>query len=105
MGPTLPPIQDHTLAKHDILKRYLAAWFPILGRGSGSKILAYVDGFSGPGQYEGGEPGSPLITLNLLSEHNYLSSFAESGKRLNFLFVELKKDWYEGLKSRICEST
>jgi len=27
------------------------------------KTIVYVDGFSGPGEYTGGEPGSPIIAL------------------------------------------
>ncbi len=56
---SLPPIQPHTQAKHHILKYYLDEWFPILGRARGS--LRYIDGFAGPGEYEGGEDGSPIM--------------------------------------------
>ena len=65
---TLPPIQPHTQAKHDILRHHMGAWFPILGRSS-SGPLQYIDGFAGPGEYEGGEPGSPKIALQLLQTH------------------------------------
>lgn len=54
-------ITPHTLVKHEILRRYLLAWFAILGTTQNRVI--YLDGFSGPGEYKGGEPGSPLIAL------------------------------------------
>ena len=60
-------IEPHTLAKHVILKAYLAAWFPILS--SWSKKVVYVDGFAGPGLYKGGEFGSPIIALNAAVNH------------------------------------
>lgn len=57
----------HTRAKHEILRRYLGAWFPILGSGYGK--IVYIDGFCGPGIYAGGELGSPLIALNAAIGH------------------------------------
>ena len=47
--------------KHLILKRHLDAWLPIMTR-MNSQLL-FVDGFAGPGRYEGGEDGSPIIAL------------------------------------------
>jgi len=52
----------HTKAKHRILKQYLQAWFPILG--TKNKRAVYIDGFCGPGRYENGDLGSPIIALN-----------------------------------------
>jgi len=60
-------IQPHTKAKHEILRRYLNAWFPILSRRSDR--IVYIDGFAGPGRYRGGEPGSPLIALEVATAH------------------------------------
>ena len=57
----------HTAAKHEILRRYLGAWFPILGVGT-SRELYYFDGFAGPGEYIGGENGSPIIALEAASQ-------------------------------------
>jgi len=64
---TIWQIEPHTTAKHQILGRYLHAWFPILGRFN--RKLVYVDGFAGPGCYLDGEPGSTelLNVLNVLS--------------------------------------
>jgi hypothetical protein len=33
--------------------------------------LVYVDGLAGPGIYEGGEPGAPIIALNAYLQHAY----------------------------------
>jgi three-Cys-motif partner protein len=57
---------EHAAAKHEILRRYLAAWLAILGRKrKGSNFrhprLVLIDGFAGRGRYVGGEPGSPAI--------------------------------------------
>src|SRR5207253_10041689 len=41
--------EPHTLAKIEIVRRYLYLWFRILG--TRSNRLTYIDGFSGPGRY------------------------------------------------------
>ncbi|MEK7477151.1 MAG: three-Cys-motif partner protein TcmP [Candidatus Coatesbacteria bacterium] len=64
---TIWDLEPHTAAKHDILRQYLSAWFPILNTYN-TKIL-YIDGFSGPGRYKGGEIGSPLIALEVARTH------------------------------------
>ena len=65
--PTIWNIEPHTTAKHEILRHYLEAWFPILGRWNG-RVL-FIDGFAGPGIYANGEPGSPLIAIKTLLDH------------------------------------
>src|SRR5215469_13110304 len=60
-------IEPHTSAKHDILRKYLDAWLPILGKFNQKTV--YIDGFSGPGEYRDGEPGSPIIALEAASCH------------------------------------
>lgn len=58
----------HTRAKHDLLVRYLAAWFPIMGRTQRRAVV--LDMFAGPGVYEDGQPGSPLLVLDRLLTHS-----------------------------------
>ncbi|MEW2508259.1 three-Cys-motif partner protein TcmP [Amycolatopsis sp. NPDC047767] len=66
-GPVPWKRADHTGAKHDIYRRYLERWFPILLAGSNAYPSAtYAEGFAGPGVYEGGEPGSPIIAIQAL---------------------------------------
>jgi three-Cys-motif partner protein len=61
------PRDPHTGAKHDIYRRYLERWFPILLAGSNAYPSAtYAEGFCGPGVYSGGEPGSPVIAVRAL---------------------------------------
>lgn len=65
---TIWPIEPHTRAKHEILRRYLGAWFPIVKRVNPGG-LNYIDGFAGPGVYSGGEEGSPVIGLRTAVGH------------------------------------
>jgi len=95
--PTVWPAKPHTLAKHAILRRYLQAWFPILSFQShkvqrGSEEILFIDGFAGPGEYEGGQPGSPIIALRAAIEHAVRFPVP-----VRFLFVELRQDRYERL--------
>jgi len=54
--------EPHTEAKHRLYRLYLQAWFPILLR-TFPRGVTYAEGFAGPGEYTGGDPGSPLIAL------------------------------------------
>lgn len=78
---TIWPIEPHTSAKHQILRKYLDAWLPILG--TYNKRVVYVDGFAGPGRYIGGEPGSPIVALEAALTHQ-----AKLPSELVFLFIE-----------------
>ena len=55
-----------TKAKLEILNDYLGAWFGILAN-NGFRHVYYIDGFCGPGEYLGGEEGSPVIAARLAS--------------------------------------
>ena len=89
---TFWPIGPHTQAKHAILKRYLQAWFPILSQGN--KRIVYIDGFAGPGEYEGGEPGSPIIAMNAAIEHTL-----NLNSNILFWFIEENKERCENLEN------
>ena len=80
---TLWPLERHTLGKHLVLKSYLDAWLPIMGKWNG-RIL-FIDGFAGPGKYQGGEDGSPLIALKALKNH---AARATIKAEVVFFFVE-----------------
>jgi three-Cys-motif partner protein len=52
---------EHTRAKHEILTRYLGAWYSILGSSGLRNRLLIFDGFAGRARYTDGEPGSPVL--------------------------------------------
>jgi len=92
--PVLWDLDDHTRAKHRVLRAYLDAWIPIMAQQAlkvrgftpGGPRLLLVDGFAGPGRYATGEPGSPLIMLSALLEHRAFPRFG--GVKFIFLFIE-----------------
>lgn len=81
------PIDEHTRAKHEIIRRYLQGWLPIMTTYNG-KII-FLDGFAGPGEYKGGEPGSPIIAIDTFLEHSYEQI---RQKEVMFIFIEQNKD-------------
>ena len=91
---TIWPIEPHTSAKHQILRKYLDAWLPILG--TYNKRIVYIDGFSGPGQYTDGEPGSPMIAVEAARTHR-----ANLAGELVFVFIEEREDRVAHLNGRI----
>ena len=84
-------IEPHTQAKHEILKRYLQAWLPIMSNSNG-RIL-YIDGFAGPGEYSKGEPGSPVIAIKTAKEHKL-----KLNAKIVFRFIEAREDRCKNLK-------
>ena len=95
------PIEPHTEAKHEILKYYLGAWFPILATVY-SRFL-YIDGFAGPGEYARGKDGSPIIALKVALEHRLREKFQRPGKELIFSFIEKDEAKYQNLLKRLNE--
>ncbi len=94
----LPKMVPHTAAKHLLLKRYLDRWFPILGKYN--QRINYIDGFAGPGEYEGGEPGSPLLAIEAAKYHVEHGTLAPN-VIINFIFVEANPDYASHLQGRL----
>jgi three-Cys-motif partner protein len=91
---TLWELDPHTKAKHEILGRYLAAWFPILS--TYHSRIVYIDGFSGPGRYKKGERGSPMIALGVAVNHR-----KSIDGEVVFWFIEEREDRLEHLRQEL----
>ena len=87
MPPTKPiwSLDPHTTGKHLVLKNYMGAWLPIMLQSN--KRVQVIDAFAGPGKYEGGEEGSPLIMLNALLGRDDLDKMRG---RVDYIFIEKK---------------
>jgi three-Cys-motif partner protein len=88
-------LKPHTGVKHDLLRGYLSAWFPILNKFN--KRVVFIDGFAGPGTYANGEPGSPIIALTTFLDHGYVANMAET--EYVFVFNEQDAARHESLES------
>jgi three-Cys-motif partner protein len=101
------PLDSHTAAKHRVLRAYLDGWLPVLGHqaqrvrsyGDDEPRLLLVDGFAGPGRYETGEPGSPLIMLDALLSHQSFDDLR--GVQFIFFFIEHDEDRVEHLRGEV----
>jgi len=89
--------REQTRVKHEILEKYLNAYFHVLKRYQ--KNLVYLDGFAGPGAYDTGNgsmvDGSPLRALRLIAGK---PDFAE---RVVPIFFERDKKLYSELQARL----
>lgn len=86
----------HTEGKHLVLRNYLNGWLPILGSWNG-RIL-FVDGFAGPGEYEDGEDGSPIIALRAFAEHAHRRVIRGE---VIFLFIEQDEARADHLRRKV----
>jgi three-Cys-motif partner protein len=101
---TLWKLEPATAAKHVLYKKYLDAWYPIMLQSSGRagpawKRITYVDAFAGPGEYLGGEEGSPVFALDHLVNHEAVSRMGLSRERVHLAFTENRPDRFEHLKA------
>lgn len=97
---TIWEAEPHTLAKHDLLRSYLKAWFPILAQGKNSRVI-FLDGFAGPGVYKDGQQGSPIIAIETLVKHTSFERLRDT--YFEFIFVEERADRYTSLERELSQ--
>jgi three-Cys-motif partner protein len=95
--------QPHTLAKIEIVRRYLFLWFSILG--TRNKRLAYIDGFAGPGKYSNSEQSSPIAALQAAKAAIERPGAKLENVEFSFLFVEKRKEFVEKLRSVVAANS
>ncbi|HWG61372.1 MAG TPA: three-Cys-motif partner protein TcmP, partial [Streptosporangiaceae bacterium] len=86
-------LEPATAAKHQLYKRYLDAWWPILLQpsphdGRSRSRVTYLDAFAGPGQYLADEEGSPVFALRRLLNHEFVDRMNLTRERVRLLFME-----------------
>lgn len=95
----IPP--EHTKAKHQILKGYLDAWAPIMSQQaakSGGRSPLYVDAFAGPGIYQDGSDGSPLVAMRAVLDHPL-----SIPSPIRMSFIELDEKRFESLQTQLVD--
>jgi three-Cys-motif partner protein len=92
---TIWELEPHTAQKHEILRRYLQAWAPILSQGNFPHLVV-IDGFAGPGRYSKGEEGSPIIAVKAVIEQPRAIK-----AKVDFHFIELVEARADHLRSEI----
>ena len=96
--------EPHTLAKIEIVRRYLYLWFSILGNHSANRLV-YIDGFAGPGKYTNSEESSPIAALTAAKAALDRPGSGLGSKECCFLFVEKKKEFAEQLRELISQTS
>ncbi len=88
----------HTLAKLEIVGRYLDVWFMILGSNPKNRRLVYIDGFAGPGRYTNTDKSSPIVALRAAQAAARRAGVTGNTTEYSFLFVEKKADFAKSLR-------
>lgn len=88
----------HTLAKVAILRSYLEKWFTILGMTFAGKDLWYIDGFAGPGEYQGGHDGSPKAAMEAAARTLSVAGPRWKAGKIRCIFVEEDAARFANLK-------
>ena len=92
-------MKGQTRIKHQVLDSYLAAFSVILTRGNpmGQRTnLHYIDGFAGRGAYQDGEPGSPIIAMQVADK---VFKDTQGKAVLKIQAIELDDENFESLHS------
>jgi three-Cys-motif partner protein len=95
------PRDPHTEAKHQILARYLDAYYPIMAKQWASNGICFVDAFAGPGEYSDGSLGSPILALRRANRPDVLATSAV----VHLVYVEKDPKRYEHLVEMLATET
>lgn len=107
IGSSPPPLDPHSLVKHQIIRGYLERYIGVLmsNYNMDKLTLSIVDGFAGGGEYyspdgQGYSPGSPQIVIDTVAEQEARMNIGrEKPRRVDarFYLVEGKPESYEYL--------
>lgn len=87
-------IKPAAVLKHAILSRYLVVYASKTGTNSAGRRVVYFDGYAGPGRYDDGTAGSPLIAARVACS---LASLRPP-RQLDLFLVEKDRDAAELLR-------
>ena len=85
--------QAAAVLKHGILRRYPSVFATMAGV-SGNRVV-YFDGYAGPGRYEDGSPGSPLLAVETARRT------AKWNRNVECLFVERDSNYAANLETTL----
>ena len=84
--------------KHELIRCYLNGWYPKLGYWAG-RVL-YGETHAGRGKYSTGDPGSPVVALRTLLDHNSRDQLLAKSE-FHFLFIERDAENLAQLRSEL----
>ena len=87
--------------KHRLIREYLNGWFPKMTLGqTRNPTLQFIDTHAGRGRHREGQPGSPLVALTSLLEHESRDKILD-GTTVNYHFLENNAKNAELLRTEI----
>ena len=92
-------IAERSEIKLRVFQTYLEPWASKVGSPANVQRIWIVDGFSGPGTYDDGSPGSPALALNLADRLKAAGRTFD----VNCLFFEKSPKHFKSLE-RLCRS-
>jgi three-Cys-motif partner protein len=101
--PVVWEAAPHTIAKIDILKGYLKAWFRILGATRPGQVILYIDGFAGPGRYTNHPEGSPVAVLQVARDAFYSMGEKFVARKIHCCFIDSDAKVFEVLSDSIAK--
>lgn len=93
--------EPHTIAKGEVLRAYLVAYFQILGTSKPRQTLLYVDAFAGPDQYTNYPHGSPTAALIAAQEAIINSQQRWTADDIHCAFIEPDLKRFENMDKKI----
>jgi len=93
---------EHSAAKVRLLREYIAAYLGILANTKWIEEVYIYDLFCGPGIYENGGEGSPVVFLNeIIKAHTTVATPRNNFTKFKCLFNDLDKGRIEKLKHNL----
>ncbi|NGY61290.1 three-Cys-motif partner protein TcmP [Lentzea sp. NEAU-D13] len=83
--------------KHSLLKSYFPKFAGKAGSTEADKRLVYIDTHAGPGEYEDGTPGSPLLIAKNVT--GMLGASGAAHRDIACMFVEARRSHHEHLQT------
>jgi three-Cys-motif partner protein len=93
--------EPHTIAKTEVLRAYLVAYFQILGTSKPRQTILYVDGFAGPDEYTNFPHGSPTAALIAAQEAITNSQRRWIAGEIHCAFIEPDPKRFENMNKKI----
>ena len=90
--------EPHTIAKTEVLRTYLVAYFQILGTSKPRQTILYVDGFAGPDEYTNFPHGSPTAALIAAQEATTNSRGRWIAGEIHCAFIEPDPKRFENIR-------
>ncbi|MGW6932928.1 three-Cys-motif partner protein TcmP [Lentzea sp. NPDC054927] len=105
-GPGCDPFfvskKSAAVFKHSLLKSYFPKFAGKAGSTEVDKRLVYVDTHAGPGEYEDGTPGSPLLIAKNVT--GMLGASGAAHRDIACMFVEARRSHHQHLKAVLTQN-